>query len=353
MTKKVAHLLKKSREVILDCALENGAIVAANTDNPRYPKDVKDYRFVWPRDAAFILYAAKLLHIPKLEKRFAQWLLERAEGFSETGMLFQRYTTNGAKDAYYGAQYQPDQAGALLWALHKDSSKETKRVISLLAEGLYINWQRRHFSRTIFDLWEDRPISSKQQRNFSYTLASCSFGLSMAAKALREKRWELTSKEMKEALRYCGTSFYSRGSKTKENKNIDASTLGLVWPFSVVSQDKKLNNSLKIIQERLLAPEGVHRYERDRYDGSTKNGKTGRNRAGGWPLLTFWYVIALSRLKRKKEAREIFLNYIENFEDYIPEQLFRDKAKPSISPLAWSHAMFVVAAHEIFTQNKF
>ncbi|MFH1584632.1 MAG: glycoside hydrolase family 15 protein [Patescibacteria group bacterium] len=350
MVPHIRHLLKKSKEVFLDCALENGGIVAANTDNLCYSKETKNYRFVWPRDAAFILYAVKLLGIPKIEERFVRWLLERVEGFLETGLLFRRYATNGAKDPESGAQYQPDQAGALLWALtrgRQKPSKEKKQVISLLAEGLCGTWQGKHFSRTIYDLWEERKIIPREKSNFVYSLAACSVGLSQAARKVSQGRWEKASQEMGEAIQRCNGSYYPRICGTRIDRKIDASCLGLVWPFRVEALEQRMVGSLKMIEQKLFSSRGILRYEGDRYDGAVKEGKTGQGGGGSWPLLTFWYVIALSRIDRKKEADLLFRTYSQQFMDNIPEQVFSTKGKSSITPLAWSHAMFVIAAYEL------
>jgi len=51
VNKQIRELLITSKKVIKDCALPNGAIVAANSTKPYFPKEAKYYRFVWPRDA--------------------------------------------------------------------------------------------------------------------------------------------------------------------------------------------------------------------------------------------------------------------------------------------------------------
>jgi len=81
MDQRVDELIESSKQVIRDSQVENGAIVAANTDKEYYPDDVANYRFVWPRDAAFTIYAEKLLGMDKLEAEFIEWLHDRAEGF--------------------------------------------------------------------------------------------------------------------------------------------------------------------------------------------------------------------------------------------------------------------------------
>lgn len=348
MKSKINQLIKISKEVILDCCLENGAIIAANTDKNYYLKNVNNYRYVWPRDTAFILYAANLLGIKNIQKPFIKWLLNRAEDFSETGVIFQRYVTNGPKDTEFGFQYQPDQAGTLLWSLleiYKKLDKDTEEVIRLLADGLCKNWSGKHFKITTYDLWEERKIFPSLKDNFSYSLAACSFGLNQAYKRLGDKKWLKTSNDMKKALKSTGKDYCSR---TAFDKRIDASILGLVWPFQVFETDSKLYRSVELIEEKLLTSQGVKRYVNDKYDGEMKNMRHCKRGAGGWPLLTFWYIIALSKIDKKEEARKLFNDYIRKFKDnYIPEQLFDNKIQASISPLCWSHSMFVIAAKEL------
>ena len=58
---KKEDLIESTKRVIKDAAVENGAIVAANSDKKYYPRDVSPYRYVWVRDAAFICVAADML----------------------------------------------------------------------------------------------------------------------------------------------------------------------------------------------------------------------------------------------------------------------------------------------------
>ena len=135
---RIKSLWETSKKVILDCSLENGAIVAANSDNPYYPKDAFNYRYVWPRDAAYICVAAQEAGIDTIQKPFFDWLLERPEDFKETCLLYQNYSTNGTK---FWLSFQPDQNGTMLWAIYKffERKKIPKKYVLLidqLATGL-------------------------------------------------------------------------------------------------------------------------------------------------------------------------------------------------------------------------
>lgn len=348
--KHIKHLLQKSKEVIISCSLQNGAIVAANTDLDIYPKNVQNYRYVWPRDVSYTLYAAHLLGIKDIQKPFIRWLLERAEEFSDTGMIFQRYATNGARDTEFGYQYQPDQAGSLLWAILETNNKldkDTKKVVELLADGICRNWDGKHFFIQSHNLWEDKTAFSSFDDNFSYTLGACSHGLELAYKILKKDKWKKASDEMKKQLESIRLDYYPRSWGKLPDKRIDASVIGLVWPFPAVKCDRKLMHSLKLVKEKLRTGLGIKRYENDEYDSMIEHCNHLRKGAGSWPLLMFWYITAMSKLNQNNEAKTLFENYVKNFKDYMPEQLFDNNIQVSVSPLCWSHSMFVIAAKEL------
>jgi hypothetical protein len=92
---KIKGLIKTSQQVIEDGSLENGAIVAANSDKANYPATVQDYRFVWIRDAAYICIATDLLRLRDIPERFFDWCLNRTEAFMETGFFSNAYNVNG------------------------------------------------------------------------------------------------------------------------------------------------------------------------------------------------------------------------------------------------------------------
>ena len=75
MENKIKKLVKSSKDILKNCSLGNGAIIAANSDLNAYPKDVQSYRYVWPRDASFILVAADILKIKNIHENFYNWIL--------------------------------------------------------------------------------------------------------------------------------------------------------------------------------------------------------------------------------------------------------------------------------------
>ncbi|MBN1462941.1 MAG: hypothetical protein JW922_04600, partial [Paludibacteraceae bacterium] len=124
--------------MIEDSSLENGAIIAANSDKSVYPSTIQDYRYVWVRDASYICISADLLGLRNIPERFFDWCLNRAETFKETSIFHNAYHVNGTiagisippepklprktRERYlytthHGTQFQPDQNGSLLIAI--------------------------------------------------------------------------------------------------------------------------------------------------------------------------------------------------------------------------------------------
>ena len=121
--------------------------------------------------------------------------------------------------------------------------------------------------------------------------------------------------------------------------------LGLVYPFGIYgANDKKIINTINIIEKKIVKNNCVYRYENDLYDSFRFSGINGRRGAGFWPLLNFWMSIYYSIKKDKKKALNYYLNIIDTINNYIPEQIFDNDIQKSPSPLAWSHAMFVISS---------
>src|SRR4030042_2417002 len=251
---KIEKIIEASKLVLNDVALPNGAIVAANTDHEYYPRTAKDYRFVWPRDAAYICVALDYLEnanereyergkippnpsllkrgIEGIQERYFDWLNERPEDFKKEGLLFQHYSTNGRKQ---GHQFQPDQMGTTLWAIwhhfqgNLSGAYKYEALIRRLSDGICSQWKGAYFFKNTSDLWEEgkRRTSTKIENNFTYTLAACASGLEKALLMLPgNENWGKAEGEMRGKIdeAYCkeGKYFYRCHGKI-DDKNIDAS----------------------------------------------------------------------------------------------------------------------------------
>jgi len=350
----IQKLIRQSRQIFKDCFLENGAIVAANTDKLYYPRQGADYRWVWPRDAAFVVLAARILGL-KFEGAFFDWLWERPQDFARTGLLFANYSTNG-RFGSMGRMFEPDQNGTILWLIgetYKDRPlpKKTEALVRRLANGLVNIWNGAHFSCHTVDIWEEehRHTTITMANNHTYSLAACAKGLLRAAEMLGEGIWKENALQMISQIDKAYSEkdgyFYRNIGKTKD-PNVDASMIGLAWPFEIFDyKDSKIKNTIKAIEENIVVDGGVHRYQFDYFDGEGSASEGG----GAWPLLNFWLSIYFAKAGNIKKAKEYFvwpLDKLAPYQGYLPEQIFPDN-RIGVYPLSWSYAMFVIAAYHL------
>ena len=353
--KKINKLIESSRKVIQDCCLENGAIVAANSTKPYYPKEAKFYKFVWPRDASYTCMAANILGI-KVQENFFKWCM-KAEGWSRTGLFYEKYYINGKKAMNH---FQPDQTGSVLMALwdyykgNRESFRKFENLITRSADGLCKVWDKDHFKLVSQDLWEERLCFPDLKGDFTYSLAACSRGLLCANELIPNKKWTRTANEMKNVLFAKSRDYFFRSFGRLNDERVDASLLGLVWPFALVdAKDKRMTKTVKMIEKRIVRDYGVYRYEDDEYGGWMYEKNIPRKKgAGYWPLLNFWMAIYYLERGSREKALRYYNKVMDDIKDskFIPEQVFDNSIQVSVSPLCWSHAMFVIAAKKLFPQ---
>lgn len=358
MNNKIANLITASEDIIRDCALENGGIVAANATKNEYPKAAKNYFYVWPRDAAFACIAADVLGLENVQENFFNWCLNRAEGFKENGLLYEKYYPNGLKAL---PNFQPDQTGTVLFAVwhhYKEditpraSKSRFHELIRIAGNGICSAWKKDHFSLVTNDLWEERFCFPDLNENFSYSLAACIKGLRCANAVIPDRKWIDTADEMKKRLDQHFRDYFIRSFGKLSDRRIDASAMGLVYPFEVYdADDPRIVATITEIEKKLRNNGGLHRYEHDEYDGWMYELLHRKKGAGAWPLLNFWMAIYHSIKGNKASAEKYYYWVLEKIEDgdCIPEQIFDNEIQVSVSPLLWSHAMFVVASKYLGT----
>ena len=331
--------------------MENGAIVAANGSKKYFPKEASYYAYVWPRDASFACAAADILGVDGIQERFFDWCLNRAEDFQDSGLFYERYFTNGLKSL---SRFQPDQTGSVLWAVwhhFKDDLKEAlryERLIRKAADGLCGKWRKDHLTIITNDLWEERLTFPDLSENFTYSLATCIEGLECADAILPKRSWLKTAGEMRRRLESHWKGFFFRSYGKLSDERVDSSVLGLVYPFEIYPpNDSRIVATVEEIEKRLVINGGVHRYEHDDYDGWMHETTCRRKGSGAWPLLNFWMSIYHSKRGNREKALQYYNWVLERVDKFIPEQIFENDIQVSVSPLCWSHAMFVMASREL------
>jgi GH15 family glucan-1,4-alpha-glucosidase len=351
MTDKIQRLMNSSRQAIKDCCLPNGAVVAANSRRKYFPKQAKNYYYVWPRDGMYICMAAKILDI-KMHEKYFSWCM-KAEGWSRTGLFYEKYFVNGKKARF---DFQPDQTGSVLFALwhcYKDTGvpKKFERLLRKSADGLCRIWKKDHFTIATQDLWEERFCFPDLKENFSYSLAACSRGLWCANQLMPNRKWLRTSDEMKKTLLKNSKGCFTRASGRIGDPRTDGSLVGLTWPFGIVpAGDRRMVKTVKNIEKSITKDMGVYRYEHDEYDGwKYKDMDQRKKGAGYWPLITFWMAIYWTERGNRRKALKYYDKVLRDVgsKRFIPEQIFDNDLQVSVCPLGWSHSMFVIASEKL------
>lgn len=397
--RKIKDLTEASREVLLECSLPNGAIVAANSERPDYPLHANYYRFVWPRDAAFACVGADRLGLFEISEKFFLWMYERAEGVREGEVIRNAYYTSGlshglpAPEQFYPVpqklkedaleahvlhtHLQPDQYGFLLWALdhhlnvcpNKHPEVLEKTLPTLVADGISKLWKGDGFTLPYWSLWEDAVFTSQSKTHHPISLAACINGLGLSINRFGKKSlWVKTKSSMEDAFwrgyknsgkflekefKLRKTARRSRGRGWAEFTDpVDSSLLGLTFPTEVLSVDdpKMVATVEQIIKKNMLDKAGLMRYPGDTYSSRIFFGEIEFAGAGSWPLLILWLVIVIKQMGQEKRAEELFWDAVNEVEEdnLIPEQVFpKGNPRVGVKPLLWSHMMFVHAAHEL------
>lgn len=353
MKNRIKKLLDASEKVILDCVLKNGGIVAANSTMQYYPKDAKNYFYVWPRDASFTCLAADAIGLKNISVDFFNWLLNRAEGWEKTGLFYEKYYPNGLKAL---KKFQPGQVGMVLFAAYNhfknnlSNIEKYRKLFVNSAQGICKVWNNDHFIINTNDIWEERLTFPDIKDNFSYSLAACIKGLLSANKLFPNKKYVKTANQMKQILIKAAREegYFFRSFGRLDDKRIDASLLGLVWPFEIVKADSPLaKKTIKLIEDKIVKNYGVYRYEHDDYGGWIFETLDRKKGAGYWPLLNFWMSIVLNKMGKKKKSLKYYNKAVNSADKFIPEQIFNNNIQKSVSPLCWSHAMFILASKEL------
>jgi len=341
---KIQKILDASKKVFRECSLKNGAIVASDIHDPDYPKGIKNYYYVWPRDASFVSVACDLLGMKAIPEKFFKWCWNKADAFREKRIFFMRYHPNGKR---YGRQFQPDQIGSFLWAIEHHSKffdvNKFDKIVEKAADGICSSWNGSSLKRS-FDVWEERVASANKNEKHTYSLAMCMKGLRAASMLIGPREeWLECIRQMDNEFQKSYNNklgyFVRTFNKMCIDETLDSSTLGLVWPSEIVrpNDNRILSTVDKIIQNNSIENGGIIRYKGDKYNGKLKRGE-----AGAWPILNFLLSIYFTKLGKREKALRYFNWVIERVDGKLPEQIKYDKPF-SVIPLAWSHAMFVIA----------
>jgi glucoamylase len=320
---------------------ETGAVIAAPELDPDFVHS-GGYGFVWARDLAFLVLAFLAARRRDLVEGALRWLPGAQE---QAGLWLQRHWTDGSLAPSWNA-HQLDETGTVLFAYEaawrelRDETLDaglwpsTRRAADFLLGSI----EAQGIPCETADLWEERDGCH------AYTAAATVGGLRAAASFARRHEPELAdtygaaAERLAAALDRCFWSGeHGRYLRTLGDPTVDVSLLGLAWPFGAVdSRGPRMRATAEAVERMLGRPGGgIMRYERDTYAGGNP-----------WVLAALWLGL-YRRQVEDAEGHARALDYARRVAtplQLLAEQVTDDGEPAWVVPLAWSHAMLVLAA---------
>jgi GH15 family glucan-1,4-alpha-glucosidase len=348
---------------------EHGSIIAAPTFGlPEHTGGERnwDYRYVWPRDASFTLYAMMRLGYVEEAQQFQRWLTSLLDYDSEQGPLLVLYGIDGRHEipeemldhlrgyrdsrpvrignAAY-SQLQLDIYGEMMDAFYlaskygegisHDSWLSTKRVLEWLAknwnrpdDGIWeVRGGRQNFLHSRLMCWVafDRAIRLAEKRSLPGPIDWMNATRDTIANDIHDNFW---SEERQ--------SFVQRLGST----DVDAAVLLMPLMRFISPTDPRWLATLKAIEEELTVDTLVYRYR-------TESGLDGLAGAeGAFTACSFWFIECLARAGKLEKARLLFekmLGYANHVGLYA-EELGRGGQHLGNYPQALTHLALISAA---------
>jgi GH15 family glucan-1,4-alpha-glucosidase len=344
-----------------------GALVAAPTTS--LPEQLGggrnwDYRYSWLRDAAFTIYALMTLGFLEEAASFMEWVQRRCESATAERDVMIMYSIDGKEDieetildhldGYQGSrpvrignsavgQRQLDVYGELMDSVYLYNREAP--ISYDLWTGLCkrLDWLAKHWQEPDEGIWE---IRGPRQR-FTYSALMTWVAYDRAGRLARDRglpapveRWR---KLAAAAHRYVQESCWDPELRSyvmyPGSKLLDASVLVMPLVKFAGPTDPRFLSTLDRITAELTSDSLVSRYASTGHDGIADG-------EGTFSLCSFWYVEALTRAGRVREARMIFekmLTYANHLGLYAEEVGASGEALGNF-PQAFTHLALISAA---------
>src|SRR5487761_576609 len=318
-----------------------GALAAAPpTSLPEEPGGTRnwDYRYAWLRDASFTVYSLMRLGFLEEAASFMDWLQKRCETATAERDIMIMYSVDGGV-----GQRQLDVYGEIM-----DSVYLYNREVPIswdLWTGLSkrLDWLSRHWTEPDEGIWE---IRGPRQR-FTYSALMTWVAYERAGRLARDRglpapveRWR---KLAAQAHRFVQEQCWDPALKTyvmyPGSQLLDASVLVMPLVKFAGPTDPRFLATLDRISGELVSDSLVNRYALTGVDGIADG-------EGTFSLCSFWYVEALTRAGRVREARMVFekmLTYANHLGLYA-EQIGHSGEALGNFPQAFTHLALISAA---------
>ncbi len=362
--------------------LGGGILASIDSDMLNYGLDT--YAYVWPRDAAYAAMALDAAGDTNVAKRFFEFC---RTAIANDGYFMHKYLPDGSLGSSWhpwilSGQFQlpiqEDETAIIVIALlqHYRRSRDLE-FLEVMFEPLVVKAAEFMVSyrdpatklpQPSYDLWE-------QERGcFTYTAASVSGALAAAAelsnilgKSDYGRRYAQAAEEIREGILEHlwddtrGVFFKSlirAEEKITQDAVIDVSSAYGVFAFGVLPpSDPRLAKAFAETARALsqgVSVGGLARYQRDDYCRADPI-----SAGNPWITTTLWYAEYLTASAKKesdmKAVRDIFAWVVEHAapSGVLAEQLNAQTGQQlSATPLAWSHASYVIAVLQYLNRAK-
>ncbi|MBI1975728.1 MAG: glycoside hydrolase family 15 protein [Candidatus Vogelbacteria bacterium] len=376
---RVYTLFKKSM-LIVRAHADNGGGIIASTDSSMFQGGGKDtYAYVWPRDAAISAMALDAAGDNTVARRYFEFA---AETLTDGGYFMHKYRPDKSlgsswhpwlQDGKVSLPIQEDETAIVLVALwkHYELTKDLEFVERLYNPFIkkianFLMGYRDPYTglpKQSYDLWEEKFGIH------TYT-AACVYGALIAAakfaallgKELSKQNYLHTAEEMRRALlRYLYDektgNFYkmvkwNKAGNLIPDQTLDLSSIASIVRFEVLPpEDPRVRRAMQNAEGSLSVRGvgGIARYAGDRYycvDDACRSGSVPGN---PWIITSLWLAQYYARIASKerdfKKVRELLSWVCDRAlpSGVFPEQVHAGDGSPaSATPLAWSHAEFVL-----------
>jgi GH15 family glucan-1,4-alpha-glucosidase len=349
-----------------------GAIVAAATAS--LPEQIGggrnwDYRYTWIRDAALTLNALIRLGFGDEAHAFGRFIQTCLGNPSPNGSgpLRIMYGIDGRQDlpeetldhleGYRGSgpvrigngaagQLQLDVYGEITDAAYQMDQFRGHKMPYVVWERLAaaMDWLCENWDRPDEGIWETRG----GRKRFTYSRLMCWVAIDRAVHMARDRsmpadivRWMAVRDEIyRRIMEECWSERRQAFVQHEETNVLDASALLMPLVGFIAPDDPRWLSTLDAIGDELVSDSLVYRYDPE----ASPDGLDGDE--GTFSICSFWYVEALTRSGRVREARLAFekmLTYSNHLGLYS-EELGRSGEQLGNFPQAFTHLALISAA---------
>lgn len=358
---------------------DSGAIIAANdSDIRQFSFDT--YSYMWPRDGALVAYALDRAGYDELTRNFFNFC---NRVITPEGYFLHKYNADGTLASSWHpwmAEGEPrlpiqeDETALVVWSLWEhfrkvrdiEFIKPLFRTLIVRAADFMVGYRDANgLPQPSWDLWEERwgVHGFTVGAVYGGLIAAANFANAFGERDLG-RRYKQVARQMKDAAT---THFWSDklgrfvrmltpqddGSYVADEIN-DAAMMGLFYFGMYPTTDERMARTMAAIRDELWVKTdvgGVARYYNDYYHQVSRDLD---NVAGNpWFICTLWLAqwdIARATTPEELLAALEMLHWTAKHA--LPSGILAEQVDPytnaplSVSPLTWSHAVFVAATVE-------